>query len=552
MLGEIIVYYLISLLINSNRSMFTCQTNKPRKGRDCMNRLPGLIILDFCEWIKRNILSKAQYTNIDMWDLLFDEKYDKLLLEKAEEYCDRERKQNNYSSRDNIKKIINEIMVMYYASDDFQDLCYRVGIHKMHDLGEHLFHEFEMSLKHFWYTLGYKRLQFLEEISDYDMRHLAPYSLIDNLRKYYRDSLSNDQEQNPFLQLMIAENAIEIEFLEWIEQENIGKEAVEKIDLMPIDVFEKYAHCFCESTGNGISSQRKLVKSFKQSASGSLLSKLRNLLPYDSAYRKRTFRYVSQRYFADKAIYKCVLLPIKADYDKFHELVVKRWKDLNDTSANYLDIYYCFANYGESGHDLMKQLHYLPEKYHAKLPCILIWKEKMDEARCIPINELSVEDVYYMMAGNGGIVDLIIEGKTLNEIVEGVNDMGEERRNKSRPFNKYVQNANGATNVQQSMVIDSIGTTILGEIFSENMENFVKEIEEAIDLVASSELNDTQKKEVQSILEEAKESYKEKSKEKALSSKKRFSTFLAFAGNAATKLITTLAGLTTIAKFFGI
>ena len=247
-----------------------------------------------------------------------------------------------------------------------------------------------------------------------------------------------------------------------------------------------------------------------------------------------------------------MLLPIEADYDKFHELVVERWKDLNDTSADYLDIYYCFANYGESGHDLMKQLHYLPEKFHAKLPCIVLWKEKMDEAMCIPINELSVEDVYYMIAGNGGIVDLIIEGKTLNEIVEGVNDMGEERRNKNRPFNKYVQNANGATNVQQSMVVDSNGTTISGEFFSENTDAFMKEIAKAIELVAASELNDTQKKEVQSIMEEAKESYQEKSKEKALSSKKRFSTFLAFAGDAAAKLITSLAGLATIANFFGI
>lgn len=53
-------------------------------------------------------------------------------------------------------------------------------------------------------------------------------------------------------------------------------------------------------------------------------------------------------------------------------------------------------------------------------------------------------------------------------------------------------------------------------------------------------------------MEEAKESYQEKSKEKALSSKKRFSTFLAFAGDAAAKLITSLAGLATIANFFGI
>lgn len=532
--------------------MYTCQTNKPRKGHDCMERLPDFIVLDFCEWIKCTILSKAQYTNIDMWDLLFDEKYDKLLMKKAEEYCDRESKQKNYNLKDSIKKIINEIMVMYYASDEFQELCYKVGIHKKHYPREYLFHEFEMSFEHFWYSLRHKMPRYLREINDYDMRHLPPYALVDNLRKYYKDSLSNDQEQNPFLQLMIAENAIEIQFLEWVEQENIGKEVVEKIDLMPIDVFDKYAHRFCESTGNSISIQRKLVKRFKQSASGSLLSKLSRLLPYDSAYRKRNFRYVSQRYLTDKSTYKCVLLPIEADYDKFHELVVERWKDLNDTSADYLDIYYCFANYGESGHDLMKQLHYLPEKFHAKLPCIVLWKEKMDEAMCIPINELSVEDVYYMIAGNGGIVDLIIEGKTLNEIVEGVKDMGEERRNKNRPFNKYVQNANGATNVQQSMVVDSNGTTISGEFFSENTDAFMKEIAKAIDLVASSELNDTQKKEVQSIMEEAKESYQEKSKEKALSSKKRFSTFLAFAGNAAAKLITSLAGLATIANFFGI
>ena len=31
-----------------------------------MQRLPDFLMLDFCEWIKRVILSKAQYRNIDM------------------------------------------------------------------------------------------------------------------------------------------------------------------------------------------------------------------------------------------------------------------------------------------------------------------------------------------------------------------------------------------------------------------------------------------------------------------------------------------------------
>ena len=55
-----------------------------------MERLPDFLILDFCEWIKRSILSKSKYSNIDMWDLLFDENYDNLLMKKAEEYCNRE------------------------------------------------------------------------------------------------------------------------------------------------------------------------------------------------------------------------------------------------------------------------------------------------------------------------------------------------------------------------------------------------------------------------------------------------------------------------------
>ena len=517
-----------------------------------MQRLPNFLILDFCEWLKRSILTKSQYKNIDMWELLFNERYDKLLNKKAEEYCDRERMQRNLCSNDTIKKIFNEIVKMFYVSNEFQELCYSVGRYKGEHLVADLFWAFKRFLYQFEGELNDQRSGFYQRNYYYDVEYVSADALVNNLKYYYKHSLDEDQEKNPFLQLIVEGKALEIEFLEWIQQKNIGKEIVEKIDLMPVEVFEEYARRFCEDTGNGVSERRKLVKAFKRSDPGNLLNKLRSLLPYDSPYRKRKFRYVSQRYLDDEAIYKCVILPIEADYDKFYELVTSRWKDLNDTSADYLDIYYCFANYGESGHDLMKQLHYLPEKFHAKLPCIALWKENMDEAMCIPINELSVEDVYYMIAGVGGIVDLIIEGKSINEIVKGVNDMGEERRNKERPFNKYIQNANNAKNVQQNMVIRSTNTSIRGEWLNENTDAFITEIVKAISLVETSELAELQKKEVKSILEEAKESVQEKSEEKASSSKKRFLTFLTFAGNSAQKLISALAGLSTLAKFFGI
>ena len=516
-----------------------------------MEQLSDFRILDFCEWIKNSVLDKAQYSDINMWDLLFNENYNDLLMRKAKEYCDTEKNKNLYSN-DNMKKFLNEIIKIYCESNEFQDLCYRIKWYIGDNPQRYLIGAFSESFESFLDDLKDKMSGFFEENCYYNRQYINSYVLIDNLRCYYKDSLEKDRERNPFLKLIVEDNAIEIEFLKWIEQKNIGKEVVEKIDLMPVDIFEKYAHRFCKDTGNGAPVKRKLVKIFKRSDQNNLLSKLRELLPYDSAYRKRNFRYVSQRYLNDKAIYKCMILPIKADYDKFRKLVTDRWKDLNDISADYLDIYYCFVNYGESGYDLIKQLHYLPEKFRAKLPCIVLWKEKMNEAMCISINELSVEDVYYMIAGPSGIVDLIIEGKSTDEIVKGVNSMGEERRNKERPLNKYIQNANGATHVQQNMVVDSTGVTISGEFLMENTDAFVTEIAKAISLVESSELNEQQKKEVKSILEEAKEGVRERSEEKTLSSKKRFLTFLAFAGNLAPKLIAALAGLTTIAKFFNL
>lgn len=157
-----------------------------------MQRLSDFFMLDFCEWVKRVILSKAQYSNIDMWDLLFDEKYEKLLLKKAKEYCNKERKQKNTYSNDNIKKIINESIRMYYESDEFQNLCYSIRRHKDHYSQVYLFHEFHRSFRHFEYFLINEILRYFNEINDYDEQHLSPYILIENLRYCYKDSLMND------------------------------------------------------------------------------------------------------------------------------------------------------------------------------------------------------------------------------------------------------------------------------------------------------------------------------------------------------------------------
>lgn len=53
--------------------------------------------------------------------------------------------------------------------------------------------------------------------------------------------------------------------------------------------------------------------------------------------------------------------------------------------------------------------------------------------------------------------------------------------------NYNAQNAYGASNVQQGMVVNSSNTIISGEHLTENTDSFVKEITKAISLVEASE-----------------------------------------------------------------
>lgn len=507
-----------------------------------MERLPDLLVLDFCEWLKQSLLRRTKYNDVDMWDLLFDDRYADILIKKAEEYCQRQKKQSEDWSNTGVRDMLTEAMSAFYSSDEFHDMCYRIRYHGERGSNKFIFDEFQESFERF------RRSQsgILYDVRLYYYRqYLCPGDLINNLKFCFEEGVQNDgndMNESSLLQFMIDEKPIEIDFLGWLEEESIGKDVIEKVDLMPVQVFEEYARRFCEDTGRGVAARKKLVKRFKRSEPGSILSKLNQLLPYDSVYRKKNLRYVSQRYLADSDTYKCLLLPIKSDYPVFRRLVTERWKDLNDLSADYLDIYYCFENYGASGYDLMRQLNYLPEKVHAKLPCVILWKEKMDEALCTSIDGLSTEDVYYLVRE---IVDLIIQGKTLNEIVEGVNNMGDEKRNKDRPIMNYNLSANGATNVNQAVVTGN--ENIVSQSTSQNdNSDFIRELNQAIHIVTQSELSENQKKILIDIFEDAKK------KDKQEEAKARFSTFIAFAGNTAEKLIDIFAGLATIATFFGL
>lgn len=85
-----------------------------------MERLPDLLVLDFCEWLQQSILRKAKYDSIDMWDLLFDDKYANVLERKSEEYCEQRIRQSEDWSNTVVREMLKRRINKKKRRQDFQ------------------------------------------------------------------------------------------------------------------------------------------------------------------------------------------------------------------------------------------------------------------------------------------------------------------------------------------------------------------------------------------------------------------------------------------------
>ena len=111
-----------------------------------MERLPDLLVLDFCEWLKQSLLCRTKYNDVDMWDLLFDDRYADILIKKAEEYCQRQKKQSEDWSNTGVRDMLTEAMSAFYSSDEFHDMCYRIRYHGERGSNKFIFDEFQSTV----------------------------------------------------------------------------------------------------------------------------------------------------------------------------------------------------------------------------------------------------------------------------------------------------------------------------------------------------------------------------------------------------------------------
>ena len=341
---------------------------------------------------------------------------------------------------------------------------------------------------------------------------------------------------------MTMSEHIVVDFLEWVGRRFDHKSKYLKIDTMSVDQFNDLAKEYCLENQKGTDAAKKLVKFFKDTDPKRIINRLRELL---NLKNNKDIRYLIDRYCNEKKRFKCMILTLesKESYKPYKKMIKDYYDSLDEMSGEILDIYYSGNHYEKSGYKTTNSLTYINNDYIGKLPCIMLWKDSMEDAGFISIDNLNDNDIFQVISF---IVKEIEEGKDLNNIVMEAEKMSKERN--AKEINNTINNYG---NMGNAVIGDNAKVRVDFTAYGGNQ--FLNELNTARKIISENEeLNDAQKNELLDIIKTAKESVEENSEEKAKMSKARFKSIIAFMGDHGSKLITSLAGLATLLGFLGI
>lgn len=512
-----------------------------------MNLLPDMIIIDFCEWLKKKLVAKQ--CNYDFLDLMLDEEYRSALRKYAKEYL--------YVQR--YLKATKRLLHRFIDSDDFEQ-CFShrerfidYGYFDITDLLHHIHYARIENGLHNFIEKEYGRQITVQDIVYYEFaqeREIESSQLADSTSYVFSHARSGGREKKWVLQLMNRANLeldIEVDFLEWLIQTS-----GEPIDFrkMPMKTFELLASKFqieCSKTEN---EKRKLIKSFKQTNYIVLSEKLATVLPSNTAKRAKDLGYIFCRYQDKRIRFKCFIVPLQADADEYIDLMENRWYDLHYLSGDYLDIYYSKTDYGKSGYQIANQMSLIPNSLKTKAPIIVLWENHLEDAQGIDISRL---DNIAMFEVIRCIVNSIRDGQNIDQIVKEANQMSKKLRDEQRPVNRNTLTIGGNAVVNGPVaVVNDHGEMISNVGQKTDDANVLHELEKAKAIIRNfSEMNDRQKQLLNEIIDETKNAIKEDSVVKKEASKKRFKDAVDLIG-IGSKLISALSGLANVLKFFGV
>lgn len=338
------------------------------------------------------------------------------------------------------------------------------------------------------------------------------------------------------------------DFFEWFSANQERSKL--KVELMPLDIFKEYVDKYCSVCSKSESVGRKILSAFKRAKRSQLIGYfLAAILRRGEEYR-RSFDHILERYVNNKELYKCVILPLSKETAEYKALIRDYWRDLDSLSGNALEIYYSQVDYGRSGEEIFNCLKSLPKTLTNRAPSIIIWKDRMDEAKNISTDELNNRQIHDVIRT---VVDAIRQRKIFEEVIMEGRKMADKKRNENRPIGSYVDNSQHIK-VNSGVAVAGTGAQVNAPVYhSVDAPSFGQDINKAIERIQQfSEMEEKQKNALITILSETRDAVEEGNEEEKEKSKIRLEAFLSGVGSFAETLRDTLASIGGLAGFFGL
>ena len=383
--------------------------------------------------------------------------------------------------------------------------------------------------------------------------NIKPDELINSLWTYLNDAPKREKEKvewalwgkaiadnktSIMLQLIInsTDTPDEIEFLEWLGDKNMDEILFNMSSRSLKKIAAEYSLDRFRYVDN------RVVSTIKNQYEDNRVKTFINIFRSNKRAYKRLMDLFIR--YSNPRIVKSLFLPLSVD-EQFYDFIYTYWDDLNSLSRNHMDIFYCEKEMVSSGYEIKDRLKGcdIPED---SLPCLLLWRESIKEARYVRLYNLENSEIFRIIQN---IVQNIKINKSFEQVIEEANNLADEIRMSHEPGHRITV-AQTVEKVTGSMVGVIMGdSVIVNESNNENAnEELIKEIDEVISAVKElAELDTAQKEYLVSILNETKSADDDAKRQTC---KDKLNSFLQGVGKCSEKILSILADFATAASFF--
>ena len=228
------------------------------------------------------------------------------------------------------------------------------------------------------------------------------------------------------LHLMIGHSSMDLssilDFFNWLKEQDESFNIYKMPEIIFNDIIGKYESSREKKLNN--KTKKDIMKCFNNKSSEQIYMWISKVF---GNKKVRGLSYIFERYYNDKAKYKCIILPLKGETD-LKKFLQEYWYDLDAASSDLLDIFYGLKELNNTGVAILEKIKDM-EIDIKKLPCIIIWQHDISTARAISIRKLSHSDLCSLLLG---IISCIEKDMDMEQIYKEATKMT-EKYNETKP-----------------------------------------------------------------------------------------------------------------------